>query len=261
MRRRTRPIRRFRLYVDESGDHTLTGWSNPDQRYLGLTGVVMENERYRAKTHPELEALKQKFFPHSPDEPVILVRNAIIRKHGVFKRMQDEDFAAAWEEALIAFFREHIRRMFTVVIDKQANADRYGSAAHHPYHYCLTVLLERYRGWLKVAGGRGDILAESRGGVPDRQLKRAYEEVWDNGTAYLSPQEIKDFLTSNKIKLKKKEANIAGLQIADCVAYPSKVGILEAHGQPIVNTPSDSTRRINKAIRFKHNQYGRVFLG
>ena len=40
---------RYRMYVDESGDHVMdpSKWSSPDARYLGLTGVVIASETYR----------------------------------------------------------------------------------------------------------------------------------------------------------------------------------------------------------------------
>ena len=52
---------------------------NPESRYLGLTGVVIDSEVYRARTRIGLAALKDEFFPHDPDDQVILVRNQIIR--------------------------------------------------------------------------------------------------------------------------------------------------------------------------------------
>ena len=45
---------RYRMYVDESGDHVMdpSKWSSPDARYLGLTGVVIASDTYRTRTHP-----------------------------------------------------------------------------------------------------------------------------------------------------------------------------------------------------------------
>jgi hypothetical protein len=238
----------------------MSSWQDPEGRYLGITGVVMENESYRTDAQPGLEALKQEFFPHSPDEPVVLVRNQIVRKKGPSWRLQDPGYAEAWEERITAFFQKHIRRAFTVVIDKQAHRDRYGAAAWHPYHYCVTVLVERYRGWLKAVGGRGDVLAESRGGTADVQLKRVYRDLMDSGTYYRSPQELQDYLTSKEIKLKPKSANIAGLQLADLIAYPAKIDILQSNGCVLSSPPSVATRRIIRAIAGKYNQWGRNYL-
>lgn len=58
---------RFLLYVDESGDHTYDKLDDISHRDLGLTGIVIETEFYRDEFHSQLEDLKQKHFPHSPD--------------------------------------------------------------------------------------------------------------------------------------------------------------------------------------------------
>jgi len=92
----------YRLYIDESGDHSygkkeLRGLQiklkdktiavpfdhypeleKEEKRYLGLTGCIIETEKYRSIFHPRFEELKQRHFPHNPDEPVILHRKDII---------------------------------------------------------------------------------------------------------------------------------------------------------------------------------------
>ena len=84
---------RYRMYVDESGDDVMdpSKWSSPDVRYLGLTRVVIASEAYRTRAHPEFEALKQEFFPHDPDDPVILVRNQIVGKRNLFQIPRDPE--------------------------------------------------------------------------------------------------------------------------------------------------------------------------
>jgi len=101
-------LRLYRLYIDESGDHSygkkeLQKWvikfkedtlevpidhypelERDEKRYLGLTGCIIESEEYRNIFHPRIEQLKQKYFPHNPDEPVIFHRKDIINKHGPF---------------------------------------------------------------------------------------------------------------------------------------------------------------------------------
>lgn len=59
----------FRLYIDESGDHTYKKIEDINQRYLSLTGCIIDSEVYRKQIQPEFELLKQKHFPHSPDDP------------------------------------------------------------------------------------------------------------------------------------------------------------------------------------------------
>lgn len=250
------------MYVDESGDHVMepSKWSGPDARYLGLTGVVIASDAYRRRTHPEFEALKQEFFPHDPDFPVILVRNRIAKKLGPFGGLSAPELAVHWEHRIIRFLSEHISQIFTVVIDKQNYRQRYGPTARHPYNYCAAALTEKYARWLRSIGANGDVLAESRGGREDRELKRGFREFMEAGTEFLPAPELQSSVTSREIKLRPKEANITGLQLADLIVYPATRDILRENGRPVSNQPSHATRRIIEEIRPMHHQEGRVFL-
>lgn len=245
----------MRLYVDESGDHTYRNLDDWTRRYLGLTGIAIESEYYRSEFQPKLEALKQAHFPHSPDEPLILHREDLYNKRHTFGVLADATRNAAWERDLIAFVQAASFRLFTVVLDKKAHRDRYGDSAIHPYHLCLTFLLERYRGVLMFVKGKGDVMAESRGAKEDMALKQVYQEVWERGTFYIPRQEFQKVLTSKELKVRKKEHNIAGLQLADLLAHPSKVYILSSRGK-IPLTGSSFGARLAQAFRGKYGLIG-----
>ena len=235
---------RFRLYIDESGDHTYRNLDDIGRRYLALAGIAIESEYYRREFQPQFESLKQTHFPHSPDEPVILHREDVINRRRAFGVLKNPEHNAAWEQAFLNFIRTSRFRLFTVVIDKKRHRERYGDAAIHPYHLCLRFLLERYRGYLVFKRARGDVLAEGRGGKEDMALKRAYAEIWRSGTYYISAQEFQKVLTSRELKVKRKEQNIAGLQLADLLAHPSRLYILSSRGRVAPPQPSFSTRLI-----------------
>lgn len=251
---------RYRLYLDESGDHTYADLNNPDRRYLGLTGVAIEAVRYREQMQPALEALKRSVFGDSPDDPVVLVRNKIVHRANAFCKLQDPELNGRWEEGLLDFFKNHTYTVFTVVIDKQSHLGRYGDAAFHPYHYCLTVLMERYRGWLKSIGAKGDILAEARGGKEDMTLKDIYTKVWENGTRFRSRQEMQNVLTSRRLKLKRKEQNVGGLQVADLLAYPAREDVLMQNQRSLSHACAPFTQQVHRLLSTKCNAYGRVLL-
>jgi hypothetical protein len=219
-------MKRYRLYIDESGDHRYFNLENPAKRYLGLTGTLVETEYYRTTFQPEMERLKQKHFPHSPDEPVILHREDIINRRGPFWRLRDAEKEQAFNDDFLQFIKERDYRIITVIIDKKTHIERYSEAAYHPYHYCLAVLLERYCGFLNFYNAQGDVLAESRGGTEDHQLKQAYRVIYNAGTQQRDAEFFRRGLTSLEIKLKPKLANVAGLQLSDLLAYPSKQEIL-----------------------------------
>jgi hypothetical protein len=110
-------------------------------------------------------------------------------------------------------------------------------------------------------------MAESRGGVEDRQLMAAYADVCQNGTLMFGPDHHR-CLTSKDIKMKKKTANIAGLQLADALAHPIKQYDLALRGR-ISPIQSAFGRQIVAAAEPKFNRnvgrgevdgYGRVTL-
>lgn len=259
----------FRMYIDESGDHTFHHSSDhKSRRYLGLTGCIIESEYYRTNFHPHFEALKQKHFPYSPDEPVIFHRTDIINRRGPFWRLRDRIKQAKFNQDLLDFLSQQDYRIISVVIDKKNHIERYGEAAFHPYHYCLAVMLERYSRFLNTIHVVGDVLAESRGGTEDRQLKESYKTVYNSGTQFRNPAFFQKALTSREIKIKPKSANIAGLQISDLLAYPCKQKILTEQ-----NIISDSGETFGKEIweeikdKFAYevtggvvHPYGKIFL-
>jgi hypothetical protein len=60
---------RYRLYVDESGDHVSREVMELPHRFLCLLGCWFQNPAY-LKFHEALEAVKSQFLPHHPDDPV-----------------------------------------------------------------------------------------------------------------------------------------------------------------------------------------------
>lgn len=256
------------MYVDESGDHTYYDTEDLGKRYLGLIGVIVECEYYRSTFYPELEALKQRHFPHNPDEPVILHREDIINRRGSFWRLRDSEKEEAFNEDFLRFIEEKSYCIITVVIDKKNHVKRYGDAAYHPYHFCLTALLERYCGYLNFYNARGDVLAESRGGTEDRQLKVAYKNVYEGGTYYRGSKFFQGALTSSEIKIKQKLRNLAGLQIADLLAHPCRQEVL-ADLKKCTLPERNFGKQICQRIKTKYNQqvyegriwgYGKLFI-
>lgn len=105
----------------------------PDRR-----GIA--SDTYRTRTHPEFEALKQEFFPHDPDEPLVLVRNEIVGKRNLYHILRDPEVAAHWEARIIRFFESHVSQMITVVLDKEAYLLSSQFHALGPYSYCMIAL-------------------------------------------------------------------------------------------------------------------------
>lgn len=180
----TRPDR-YRLYVDESGDHTYKLLDDPSHRYLALLGVWFRQHDDYVSFADALEGLKREVFGPRPDKPVVLHRSDIINRKGAFGVLQDEGKARAFDAGLLHAVNAAAFTVVCVIIDKRGHEDQY-SSPFHPYHYCMAAMLERYGGWLNYRNAVGDVMAESRGRQEDLQLTQAYTRVYESGTLMVS---------------------------------------------------------------------------
>jgi Protein of unknown function (DUF3800) len=258
---------RYRLYLDESGDHSSSHATDVGKRYLGLIGAALPDDKFK-EFAATLECLKETHLQYDPDEPPILHREDILAKRGCYGVLSDDGKRAQFNADLLRWVESSPCRIFAVVIDKLEHGKARYRTLKHPYHYCLHAMLERYCGWLKLKKYHGDVMAESRGKTEDMQLKAAYARVWSNGTRYMGADVFQDTLTSKELKVKPKLANIAGLQLADILAHPLKRDVLVAYKRI---PPMDECfgLQICQAAQKKYNRhewngitkgYGRVFL-
>lgn len=220
---------RYRLYIDESGDHTYKLLEDPAHRYLALLGVWFRQDDDYVAFADALDTLKRDVFGPRPDKPVVLHRSDIINRKGAFGILRDEAKATAFDEGLLQIVAEARFRMVCVIIDKQGHLNRYPSP-FHPYHYCMAAMLDRYSGWLNYKNAVGDVMAESRGKEEDLQLAQAYGRVYESGTLMFPRQHHQRALTSKDLKLRSKRDAIAGLQLADVLAHPVKQACLAEQG-------------------------------
>lgn len=252
----------WRLYIDECGDHLMAAHLPTEQkRYLSLTGVWIERSELVKTIRPEMEAFKRRHFDYDADENLVLHRNDIVRRSRRFYVLRDEGKREAFDSDLI----DHLERwrfgVVTVVLDKQSHFLKSYRSLRHAYHYCLHVVVERFRGAVGRSGfHQGDVLAEARGKKENAELKRAYNHLWSHGSKYLSAAVMQRFLTSRQIKIKKKEANVEGLQLADLIAHPTRKQVLLNRGKTTGGL-SPFSERVIQTVRPKWDaRYNRVFL-
>jgi len=219
----------YRMYVDEVGNHDLTHADDPNQQFLSLTGVILESDYTLRVLQPEMDKLKRDFFQRDPDEPVIFHRKELVNKRPPFHPLRDPEIEQRFNTALLAALARWEYLVVTVVIDKKAHRDQYQVWHYHPYHYCLAVLLERFVLFLHYGGHRGDLMVESRGGKEDSKLKDSYARLYARGTDNIPAEHWHERLTSCELKVRPKTAHIAGLQLADLIAHPSRREVLIGH--------------------------------
>jgi hypothetical protein len=260
--------KRYRLYLDESGDHAYALLDAPTHRYLGLLGVWFREKDDYVAFSDDLEAFKRDLFGPRPDEPVLLHRTEIINRRGPFGILVNPDKQREFDDKLLTVIARARFRMVCAVINKKEHRDRYITPMH-PYHYCLQAVLDRYCGWLNYKNAVGDVVAETRGKKEDRQLLGAYKTVYSGGTLMFQPPFHGRALTTTEVKIRRKENNIPGLQLADTLAHPVKQAMLRERGV-IEDDPRDVFGpRIVSAAEPKFNRdetttqvwgYGKIWL-
>jgi len=218
---------------------------------------------------PEIDRLKTKYFSkhHHPDEPLILHRKEMVNKKYPFEALKDELICKSFDEELLRILENFEYTMISVLIDKKSHKEKNYADKYEPYHYCMEVLLERFYFYLKNIGACGDVMVEARGGKEDKRLKDVFEHIYMHGTHYLTSEEIKKVFTSKKLKLKQKNRNVIGLQLADILAHPSRGFMFkefgleynkkQVFGDQIINAVKEKYYRNEKKIL---KGYGIKFL-
>lgn len=259
---------RYRLYLDESGDHTSSDSEDIGRRYLGLIGTMVRVDQQRSFID-SIESFKREHLSFDPDDPPILHREDILHRRGCFGVLLNEERRREFDAGLLRLLTAAPYRIIAVVVDKFTHNQKTYRMLTHPYHYCLHAMLERYCGYLDHVGGKGDVMAESRGKAEDMALKLAYESVLKRrGTRFMERSIAERTLTSQEIKLKPKKANIAGLQLSDILAHPLTRDVLAFYRRIEKREDAFSTV-VGRTVEAKYNchlyskrtrGYGRVLL-
>lgn len=261
---------KYRLYIDEVGNHDLGKCDNFDNRFLSLTGVLISLSHVREVVHPEMERLKYVHFGHHPDNlPLIFHRKELVNANHPFEKLRDLDNREHFNKDFLDHLARWKYKVFSVCIDKKTHRDGY-IWQYPPYHYCLEVLMEKCVQYLaRIPSSKLDVMIEARTKPLDKALKKCYKNIYDCGTTYVNSDRYKHFLTSNEIKIKPKIMNIAGLQLADLIAHPSNkeiladFGVLNDNGIPVKIAPF--AKEIcgvlqNKYDQWNGNIYGKKFI-
>lgn len=258
----------WRLYIDESGHHSYKKINSFDKQYLGITGVLIKQSKYRAEANPNLEQLKKSIFRYDPDNPPVLVRSLIRGRKSWFYVLQDESLNAKWERKILSYLQSlaDYTYFYTVVIDKKKHLKEYPLETFDAYTYSLSVLLNRVRGLLQqIKGGeKADVLAESRGPTEDKQIQLAYEILRTTGPnkpQFGTASDYQAAFPNPELMVRKKYQNIAGLQIADIVANGQKLLTIEEDGRALPRPIGSFDQEVNKAIApMVIMPYGRYML-
>jgi hypothetical protein len=213
----------YRLFIDEVGHDNLKASSSSQEKHLCLLGVIL-NGRGHLDLTQRMNTLKVDCFGNAN---AILHRRDIIDRTPPFDTLKDPEIVNKYNAGMMAIFQEAQYTALAVQIDKQAHIAKYRVWQFRPYQYCLTVIVERYVSWLKDLSAKigrtqtGDVIVEWRGVKPNRYLEESYSRLYRNGTENVCAADMRKYLSSSQLKIENKEANVAGLQLADLLASPA----------------------------------------
>jgi hypothetical protein len=166
----------FVVFVDESGDHSLTV-IDPEFPVFALSFCIIAKADYIGSVVPTMQRLKFKYWGH---DAVVLHEHEIRKSKGDFtflltNRALREEFYADLHNTMV----DAPIRLIGSVIDKAKLAGKY-TAPRNPYELALHFCLERLHMFLKAqgqAGRRIHILFECRGKEEDDQLELTFRRI------------------------------------------------------------------------------------
>jgi hypothetical protein len=249
----------YRLYIDEVGTDDLLHVAEENHRFLSLTGVAMQHSLVNSFATPAMNKLKRHCFRFDPDEHLILHRSEILQKKGLFGQLADEKLCNDFDNYLIEYMTKSQFTVITAVIDKLGMMKQRHWTNQHPYHFLMSVIVEKFAQFLERKQSFGDVMPEKRHGKKDTALQDAFSETMEKGTNFVSAQRMNSRIRSRKLKFRDKKDNVTGLQICDLIAHPSHIYVRSIQNHQ-VNIGPFATRIITllKDIKYDRSGYGTI---
>lgn len=202
-------------FFDESGDHSLTKIDRDFPLFL-LCTVIVEREIYARQIVPAITEFKLRYFAH---EGINLHSRDIRNAEGPFSILQNAGLRKQFLEELSAMMASLPFSLFVSAIPKIPYAGRYGDNAKNPYDVALEYTFERVLHFMEARGDHQlPVIAEARGKNEDNELRASFHRLMTQGTYYNSAERFRKLICP--LSFRRKQDNIAGIQLADLCAYP-----------------------------------------
>lgn len=208
---------KYYLYIDECGDQNLENFS-PTFPIFTLCGILVREEKV-AILNEQVKALKQEFWG---DKQIILHSRDIRKCQNGFEVLFDLDVKRRFYEAVNALLGQN--DVYTIVccsILKEPYIRQFGKL-NDVYGQSLSFVLERAIFYVdnQCPQGNGQISAivERRGKREDKILQDYYHQLLGKGTYWITPERMQKRMAG--LDFKWKAEDVAGLQVADLIAYP-----------------------------------------
>ena len=211
--------KRFRMFMDDTGNVSATRSEHPQSRYAGIIGVIMELEYADGFFSEHFDGLKRRHFLQ-PDGGV---PNLHLRKMkradegGPFACLHDPNKRASWEREALHMYTVARYQVIFVGLDRTLFRERHPSWEGSFYEVLVGNAIERYFYFLR-GKGVGDVMVEATNQSLDSELSKLYSKFYADGAEHIRASSLQKVLSSREIKIKDKKAGVAGLQLADLLA-------------------------------------------
>lgn len=201
------------LFLDESGDHDLIK-IDPEYPIFVLAGCIIDSQYDENIFTPALDRFKEDFFGSSK---IVLHLAEYTRDGKGYEKLREKVLREQFYVGLNKIIKETEFNLVACIVDKKEHTKHYKNAID-PYLLSLEVILERFIMCLRAEKEKGIVIAESRGTQLDNQLNLSFLDLKISGTRFLRPTDVAENIVDFRIK--KKEENIAGLQLIDSIITP-----------------------------------------
>lgn len=187
-----------------------------DQSYpmFVLAGCIFDFDYYSNEVEPKINKLKIEYLGKTD----IILRSYDIRKQKRdFSCLVDKEKREAFYNDLDLLVGSLNFKIIAAAIHKFKLKNQY-CEPDNPYHLCFRFILERATMFLGRSKEKMIFRIESRETHNDKKLAEVYEKFRLNNQQLFTREEIQSKFTD--LSFNQKSQNIAGMQIADLVAYP-----------------------------------------
>ncbi len=215
------------VYVDESGDHSLTK-INPEFPIFVLTFCIFLKEEYITQIVPAFQRIKFKYFGH---DMVVFHEREIRKAEGSFSFLTDARLRNEFHADLGLWVDGSPFTIVAAVIRKDAFSVKH-SVRYDLYHMAVEMGLEGVAEFLLHRESTDQLvnfIFEARGKREDNELELEFRRVCDGKSFNFG------------ITVAGKQVNSTGLQLADLTARPI--------GRYVINP--DQTNRAYQSIEKK----------
>ncbi|MCE7887882.1 MAG: DUF3800 domain-containing protein [Alphaproteobacteria bacterium PRO2] len=205
------------IYVDESGDHSLTTIDTSYPVFV-LAFCIVPKDHYADSLSPQIKKLKFELFGH---DNIIFHEREIRKAEDEFSILLNPRTRKLFNDRIAHIVENSSATIIAAAINKTGLTQRY-TQPDNPYNLGLGFCMERAAMFLESKGQAGKlthIVVESRGKNEDRDLELSFRQVID-GVKVGTGLSYNVGKCKFDIQFTTKAANMAGLQFADLIARP-----------------------------------------